>query len=1201
MHWNIEGLKSKIYGNKWEDPEFIKLAKKHDIIAITESQIGNDVNIEMDGYIEKRPRMVRPKPKKAVKHSGGIVCLVKTELANRIEIIKSKSVNIMWVKIRTNRGNSDIMMAITYLSPENSTYSKTHSPDKTWDILRNEIGKYRKDYKISLIGDFNSRTGQLLDYVQNDDNRFVDLPDNYAIDHELCKRTNQDESVNDFGRTLIDLCRMCELRILNGRIFGDTGGKKTCHRWNGSSTVDYMITDTTLFKRVLTFRVIDFLEQLSDHCPISVTIDLELDNNVQRKSESEIGINSPKKVRWSREFENLYKMRLSDANSMSEIQMIEETPLNDKNGIDNAILKLQNSLCKAAALNSLRPKKKGCRKKTIKGKPWFSIELKRTRNSLLRMGRDLVGQCNNHETRENFFRLKRRYKTLVCQAKRNFKQTIYNKLERLESVNPKEYWELFEQLKLEGSGKSVKCPIDDDEWIRHYTKLLGPKCYEQNDIEEIRTKIDVMKNIPSFSELDFEISLKEVNEACKMLKNNKAVGIDQVSNEMVKSALPLIAGILKKIFNAILCNKHYPHEWKKGIIVNLFKSGSVNSTDNYRGLTINSCLAKVFNNVLNMRLTKYVEKNNILSDVQIGFRKKARTSDHLYVVNTLMRKFKHLKKKLFMCFVDFRKAYDSVWREALMYKLLEYDIRGNFYSVIEEMYKGGEACLKNDGYLSEFFQCGRGVRQGDVLSPILFNLYINDIPKLFVEDKDSPMLGNRAIHCLLYADDLILFSQTYNGLQEKLIKLNNYCNKWDLSVNTKKTEVMVLSNDDKYTPAERFNIGGVEINYVNYYKYLGIEVHKNVDMIPSAENLCVRSWKAIFRINTAFRGIDFDPSVKLKMFDKVVRPITCYNSEIWGCFNNLHKSPNQTQFWNRVEKLPWENLQNKFCTNLLGVSKRSTKCAVMGEVGRFPLIIYIVKSMLKFYQHIKDPKNKRPLLDASYQEDSQLPNGLSWINNLKSILKIFDVPFNNNNIEWTIRQTMHRMEQSFLQLWNTKMGSENDESGKLHILRKIKKSFSYEKYLSIVKSAKYRRAFTAIRVAAHKLEIETGRWARKNNGEKLERSERLCTLCKEVGIENIGDEVHAVIQCKSFENEREILFQNINDRFPHFDGLNNQNKLLFLLTIEDKLLNEIARFIHKVLSKERKSLVLPKSIKSKSKKKKPQNKKKSRVISISAK
>ena len=175
-------------------------------------------------------------------------------------------------------------------------------------------------------------------------------------------------------------------------------------------------------------------------------------------------------------------------------------------------------------------------------------------------------------------------------------------------------------------------------------------------------------------------------------------------------------------------------------------------------------------------------------------------------------------------------------------------------------------------------------------------------------------------------------------------------------------------------------------------------------------------------------GSTFDPNVKLKMFDKVVRPITCYNSEIWGCFNNLHKSSNQIQFWNRVEKLPWENLQNKFCTNLLGVGKRSTKCAIMGEVGRPPMIIYIVKSMLKFYQHIKDPKNRRSLLDASYQEDSQLPNGLSWINNVKSILKIFDVPFNNTNIEWTIRQTMHRMEQSYLKSWSIKMGSENDDT-----------------------------------------------------------------------------------------------------------------------------------------------------------------------------
>ena len=89
-----------------------------------------------------------------------------------------------------------------------------------------------------------------------------------------------------------------------------------------------MITDTALFKRVQTFRVIDFLEQLSDHCPISATIDLELDNNMQEKSESEISMNGPKKVKWSQEFENLYKIRLGAANSLSELQTIEESLLN---------------------------------------------------------------------------------------------------------------------------------------------------------------------------------------------------------------------------------------------------------------------------------------------------------------------------------------------------------------------------------------------------------------------------------------------------------------------------------------------------------------------------------------------------------------------------------------------------------------------------------------------------------------------------------------------------------------------------------------------------------------------------------------------------------------------------------------------------------------------------------------------------------
>ena len=173
----------------------------------------------------------------------------------------------------------------------------------------------------------------------------------------------------------------------------------------------------------------------------------------------------------------------------------------------------------------------------------------------------------------------------------------------------------------------------------------------------------------------------------------------------------------------------------------------MHKTDNYRGLTINSCLGKVFNIIMNDRLTEYFEKHKIISDMQIGFKKKARTSDHIFVVNTILRKLGHLKKKVFVCFVDFKKAYDSVWREALMFKLLQSGIRGNFFGVIDSMYKQTESCIKSNGALSSLFNCETGVRQGDPLSPNLFNLYINDLPDIYSSETDSPMIGTSYVHC----------------------------------------------------------------------------------------------------------------------------------------------------------------------------------------------------------------------------------------------------------------------------------------------------------------------------------------------------------------------------------------------------------------------------------------------------------------------
>ncbi len=201
-HWNIGGIISDNYGNKFEDPDFLKLINGEDIIAITETHIGEHDKLSVPGYVVKRK--VRKKSRKAKKYSGGIALIVKKELESSIEILKSKSDNILWSKIKCSDGGNDFLLGTVYISPLNSTYSKNVlcNQFKTWEILTEEIAFYKSKYRIGLVGDFNARTGILPDYIINDDGRYVGLPDNYIPDIDIISRANSDLIVNKFGKQL---------------------------------------------------------------------------------------------------------------------------------------------------------------------------------------------------------------------------------------------------------------------------------------------------------------------------------------------------------------------------------------------------------------------------------------------------------------------------------------------------------------------------------------------------------------------------------------------------------------------------------------------------------------------------------------------------------------------------------------------------------------------------------------------------------------------------------------------------------------------------------------------------------------------------------------------------------------------------------------------------------------------------------------
>ncbi len=237
----------------------------------------------------------------------------------------------------------------------------------------------------------------------------------------------------------------------------------------------------------------------------------------------------------------------------------------------------------------------------------------------------------------------------------------------------------------------------------------------------------------------------------------------------------------------------FPDSWSDGHIIPLHKKGNINSTNNYRGITLVSTVGKLFTRVLNNRLSAWAEQYFVYIEAQAGFRKNMSTVDHIFVLHSLITKFTNKGSKLFCAFVDFTKAFDYVVRDNLWYKLLQLGVKGKMLNVIKSMYNNVKTRVKYNNQLSDEFPCVLGVRQGECLSPFLFAMYINDLEdELCNKGLDGIDIGMIKLFLLLYADDIIIFSESAEGLQNGLNILFDYCQKWKLIVNTDKTKIMIF-------------------------------------------------------------------------------------------------------------------------------------------------------------------------------------------------------------------------------------------------------------------------------------------------------------------------------------------------------------------------------------------------------------------------
>lgn len=365
---------------------------------------------------------------------------------------------------------------------------------------------------------------------------------------------------------------------------------------------------------------------------------------------------------------------------------------------------------------------------------------------------------------------------------------------------------------------------------------------------------------------------QEIYNSMKTLKKEKSSGPDGISNEAISTGKALLVQPLTILFNKILEDKKIPAEWAKSDIVLLYKKGNPKDINNYRPISLQSNLYKLFASCLEKRLAKYTEKHQAIE--QAGFRSTYSTIDHIHSLELIIEKYEEMNRPLYLAFIDYAKAFDSISHLSIWKALQECDVPSETIELIQDIYKKSTSRIILDKTGAEIDIC-RGVRQGDPLSPRIFITVLQNIMKALKWENKGININGQFLSNLRFADDIILFSENSSQLESMINEINYISNEIGLELNTSKTKIMTNS---KISP---IHINNVLLEYVQEYTYLGKQVSfkksRHQDELLRRINMAWNkfwSFKEILKSNT---------SVKLKkiVLDSCILPSLTYASQTW--------------------------------------------------------------------------------------------------------------------------------------------------------------------------------------------------------------------------------------------------------------------------------------------------------------------------------
>ena len=747
LHWNANSLNNKIN----EFKSIILEAIEPDVVSINETKLSEfraNMLLNFDNY-----NTVHKARSENTNGAGGVAILIHKKLSYHVvkdeilEGIECIAVNIFIKNVE--------LLCLSYYNP----------PQCQLNVQK--LTEIQKKYKnIIICGDLNAKNVNLG-----------------------CKNNNSN------GTLLEDLLLNTNLLVVNN-------ADHTYHRLNdnNSDILDWCLVSHNMHEAFKSFKVLHENLVDSDHYPIQIELQFnkkevqfqELNNDNGKKKFNY------KKANWSNFSKDLEIVSLDHIDFLSLDQLNyfltnELTKAIEKN-IPEYNLSNKTKLLPEYVVNMIKQRK--LLKSKIKNKKMTTEELRKTKseyNFLKKLITEEINALENSKWKEFMKKIgKNPTSCAPFWRKINLHKSRQNSIKTLIYENKifhssAEKADLFADIM---SATFNNNKSNDEEETETITKRL-------------KERIEKYKKEKKTEEIVDKITINELDKALSDLNNKTSSGLDGICNLVLKKLPQNLKLVLLKLFNKTISESKIPNEWKLSEITMIPKKNiDLENPKSYRPISMTSCVAKLCEKLILSRIKKFLKENKVIIKQQSGFREHRQTKDNLvFLLQKIQESFAR-KKKVLGFFFDISQAFDKVWHEGLIIKLIKIKMPIYIIKWLQYYLEDRKFCIKVDNNKSEFRDIRCGVPQGAVLSPTLFSIFINDIPSLFEKNKE---------YSLLFADDLvtIFIFKRHGKLEAKVTaymkRLEKWLNEWKLQMHPKKCNSIVFNAGSRKSLNKNFN------------------------------------------------------------------------------------------------------------------------------------------------------------------------------------------------------------------------------------------------------------------------------------------------------------------------------------------------------------------------------------------------------------